>query len=80
MNRLNNLVYVQFNVKLMNKQKREKKRNIDVLLASDDTNAQGQIVDGGDDEVGEPSMSSLEKWLVKHPKQIICFNLEEILG
>ena len=38
----------------MNKQKREKKRNVDVLLASDASNAHGWIVDGGDDEEVEP--------------------------
>ncbi|XP_052181388.1 uncharacterized protein LOC127794391 [Diospyros lotus] len=48
-NRLNNLVFVQFNAKLMNKQKREKERNVDVLLASDASNAQGWIVDGEDE-------------------------------
>ncbi|XP_052188242.1 uncharacterized protein LOC127798722 [Diospyros lotus] len=53
-NRLNNLVYVQFNAKLMNKHKREKERNVDVLLASDASNAQGWIVDGEDDEEVEP--------------------------
>ena len=38
----------------MNKQKREKGRNVDVLLASDASNAQGWIVEGGDDEEIEP--------------------------
>ncbi|XP_052182093.1 uncharacterized protein LOC127794867 [Diospyros lotus] len=52
--RLNNLVYVQFNAKLMNKQKREKERNVDVLLSSDASNAQGWIVEGGDDEEIDP--------------------------
>ncbi|KAI8522344.1 hypothetical protein RHMOL_RhmolUnG0001900 [Rhododendron molle] len=47
--RLNNLVYVQFNVKLVNKKRRVKER--DVLLASEATNAQGWIVEGGDEEV-----------------------------
>ncbi|XP_052185601.1 uncharacterized protein LOC127797104 [Diospyros lotus] len=55
-NRLNNLVFVQFNAKLMNKQKREKERNVDVLLASDASNAQGWIVNGEDDEEIEPGM------------------------
>ncbi|KAL5851461.1 hypothetical protein ACOSQ3_006579 [Xanthoceras sorbifolium] len=53
--RLNNLVFVQFNSKLMNKRKRlmDKKANIDVLLASngDASNAQGWMVDDGDEEV-----------------------------
>lgn len=34
----------------MNKKKREKERNVDVLLARDASNAQGWIVDGGDDD------------------------------
>jgi len=38
----------------MNKQKREKEMNVDVLLASDASNAQGWIVEGGDDEEIEP--------------------------
>ena len=32
----------------MNKQKKEKEMNVDVLLASDASNAQGWIVNGGD--------------------------------
>ena len=55
MHRLNNLVYVQFNAELINKQKREKERNVDVLLASDANNAQEWIVEGGDDKEIEPS-------------------------
>ncbi|XP_042453930.1 uncharacterized protein LOC122038311 [Zingiber officinale] len=50
-NRLNNLVFVQFNAKLMNKKNREKERNIEVLLASDASSRQDWIVDGADDEV-----------------------------
>lgn len=38
----------------MNKQKREKERNVDVLLASDASNAQGWIVDGEDDDEVDP--------------------------
>ncbi|KAK2655644.1 hypothetical protein Ddye_008696 [Dipteronia dyeriana] len=53
--RLNNLVYVQFNSKLIHKYTRlmNKEVNIDVLLASDGdaSNAQGWIVDDGDEEV-----------------------------
>ncbi|XP_042429438.1 uncharacterized protein LOC122016267 [Zingiber officinale] len=49
--RLNNLVFVQFNAKLMNKKNREKERNIEVLLANDASSAQDWIVDGADDEV-----------------------------
>ncbi|KAL5801791.1 hypothetical protein ACOSQ3_033423 [Xanthoceras sorbifolium] len=54
-NRLNNLVYVQFNAKLRNKQKRAKEKDVDVILAKDAeaTNAKEWIVEkgGGDDEV-----------------------------
>ena len=42
-------MYVQFNAKLVNKKRRVKER--DVLLASEATNAQGWIVEGGDEEV-----------------------------
>ncbi|XP_070678439.1 uncharacterized protein [Malus domestica] len=33
--RLNNLVYVQFNARIMNKKKREKEKKVDILLASE---------------------------------------------
>ncbi|XP_042466311.1 uncharacterized protein LOC122048862 [Zingiber officinale] len=49
--RLNNLVFVQFNAKLMNKKNKEKERKIEVLLASDASSTQDWIVDGVDDEV-----------------------------
>ncbi|KAL5844816.1 hypothetical protein ACOSQ4_010774 [Xanthoceras sorbifolium] len=52
-NRLNNLVYVQFNGKLRNKQKRAKEKDVDVILVKDAeaTNAQEWIVeDGGSDD------------------------------
>ncbi|XP_075506542.1 uncharacterized protein LOC142543269 isoform X2 [Primulina tabacum] len=52
--RLNNLVFVQFNARLFNKQKREKERNVDVLLQKDASNAQGWIVDGGEENEVEP--------------------------
>ncbi|XP_004306187.1 PREDICTED: uncharacterized protein LOC101313541 [Fragaria vesca subsp. vesca] len=49
--RLNNLVYVQFNARILNKKRREKEKNVDVLIASEANMAQGWIVDGGDDDV-----------------------------
>ncbi|CAN6716044.1 unnamed protein product [Malus baccata var. baccata] len=66
--RLNNLVYVQFNARIMNKKKREKEKKVDILLASEASMAQGWIVEGGDEElefgsgIGETSEvgSSLE--------------------
>lgn len=42
-------MYVQFNAKLVNKKRRVKEK--DVLITSEATNAQGWIVEGGDDEV-----------------------------
>ncbi|KAF7139183.1 hypothetical protein RHSIM_Rhsim07G0175200 [Rhododendron simsii] len=45
-------VYVQFNTKLINKKAR--KKETDVLLASEATHAQGWIVEGGDDDEVEP--------------------------
>ena len=52
---MNNLVFVQFNSKLINKHKRliDKELNINVLLTSDGdtTNTQCWIVDDGDEEV-----------------------------
>ncbi|CAN6685690.1 unnamed protein product [Malus baccata var. baccata] len=66
--RLNNLVYVQFNARIVNKKKREKEKKVDILLASEASMAQGWIVEGGDEElelglgIGETSEvgSSLE--------------------
>ncbi|KAF7152433.1 hypothetical protein RHSIM_Rhsim01G0206800 [Rhododendron simsii] len=45
--RLNNLVYVQFNAKLIN----NKRNGKDVLRTKESTNAQGWLVEGGDEEV-----------------------------
>ncbi|WOG94678.1 hypothetical protein DCAR_0313975 [Daucus carota subsp. sativus] len=47
--RLNNLVYVQFNAKLANK-KSKMKDKFDMLVASDASKAQGWIVEGADDD------------------------------
>ncbi|XP_073053848.1 uncharacterized protein [Primulina eburnea] len=49
--RLNNLVYVQFNAKFINKKRSQEEKGLDVLLASEATMAQGWIVDGGDEGV-----------------------------
>lgn len=54
--RLNNLVYVQFNSRLMNKKKRGMDNNVDVLLANDASKAQDWIIPGlchGEDEMGD---------------------------
>ncbi|CAI9279836.1 unnamed protein product [Lactuca saligna] len=51
--KMNNLVYVQFNANLMEKNKKRKERNMEVLLANDSHTAQEWIVDCGDcDEDG----------------------------
>ncbi|KAG5557064.1 hypothetical protein RHGRI_007351 [Rhododendron griersonianum] len=50
--RMSNQVYVQFNAKLINKKARKKEK--DVILASEATYAQGWIVEGGDDAEVEP--------------------------
>lgn len=57
-NRLNSLVYVQFNAKLFNKQRRVKEKNIDVILDDrDERNAEEWFVEtseGDGDSNGEP--------------------------
>ena len=45
------MVYVQFNARILNKKRREKEKNVDVLIASEANMAQGWIVDGGDEDV-----------------------------
>ncbi|CAO2046328.1 unnamed protein product, partial [Urochloa humidicola] len=48
--RLNKLVYIQFNLKLLSKREKIKTKKIaDVLLSSDTTEAQGFLQEGGDD-------------------------------
>ncbi|XP_035819383.1 uncharacterized protein [Zea mays] len=48
--RLNKLVYIQFNNRLMNKREKIKSKKItNVLLSSDTTEAQGFLQEGGDD-------------------------------
>ena len=48
--RLNKLVYIQFNSKLLSKREKIKSNKItDVLLSSDTTEAQGFLQEGGDD-------------------------------
>ncbi|KAK6125570.1 hypothetical protein DH2020_040686 [Rehmannia glutinosa] len=54
--RLNNLVYVQFNSRLLNKRKRGKEKDVDVLLASDASKAQDWIIPrlyDDEDELGD---------------------------
>lgn len=49
---MNNLVYVQFNARLLNKNKRNKER--DVLLADDASTAQAWIVEDVEEEEVDP--------------------------
>ncbi|XP_020888722.1 uncharacterized protein LOC110230372 [Arabidopsis lyrata subsp. lyrata] len=44
--RMNNLVYVQFNLRLMNQKKKQREKNVDILVANHATYAQSLIVDG----------------------------------
>lgn len=57
---MNNLVYVQFNAKLINNKKRRKEKKRDVLLANEATHAQGWIVERGDDGIDPISGLSYE--------------------
>nr|KAJ0217464.1 hypothetical protein LSAT_V11C300106260 [Lactuca sativa] len=57
--KLNNLIYVQFNAKKMEKNQKRKDRNIEVLLANDSLSAQEWIVD-----VDEELM------IIKHPEKV----------
>ena len=52
--RMNNLVYVQFNARLMNKKKKSNK--LETLLASDANKAQSWIAEGCDDDEMENDM------------------------
>lgn len=60
-NLVNNLVFVQFNARLLSKQKKEKDRsessNVDILLSNDSTRAQEWLPEGidddGDDDLGD---------------------------
>ncbi|XP_074334518.1 uncharacterized protein LOC141671954 isoform X2 [Apium graveolens] len=57
--RLHNLIYVQFNAKLLNKKNKKKDNcNRDVLLANDAIMAQGWIVEGGDNDEEVPPDST----------------------
>ncbi|KAL5704074.1 hypothetical protein ACHQM5_022547 [Ranunculus cassubicifolius] len=48
--RLEHLVFVQFNARILNRKNKEKERKLEVLLADDATHVQGWIVEGGDEE------------------------------
>ncbi|KAH6824104.1 hypothetical protein C2S53_004070 [Perilla frutescens var. hirtella] len=55
---VNNLVFVHFNTRLLNKQKKEKDKSgpsnaihLDMLMSNDSSHVQGRVVDGVDDDV-----------------------------
>ena len=53
--RLNQLVFVQYNNRMnAKKMKAKKNQNMDPLLGTEATKAQGWLVEGGDEEDGEP--------------------------
>lgn len=60
MERLNTLVYVQFNAKLINKKKKQVTN--DVLHSSEPTHAQGWVVEGGDDDEDDSGPYSGLTW------------------
>ncbi|KAI3799127.1 hypothetical protein L1987_34417 [Smallanthus sonchifolius] len=55
--KLNDLVFVQFNANLMEKNKKRKLRNHEVLVDKDGSGAKEWIVDGLDDEEVEPGLT-----------------------
>ncbi|CAO2210623.1 unnamed protein product [Urochloa humidicola] len=58
--RLNQLVFVQYNVKMNGKkQKAKKNKKMDPLVATDATHAQGWMVDGGDDDTDVEPVAGL---------------------
>ncbi|KAL7592759.1 hypothetical protein Lser_V15G33003 [Lactuca serriola] len=73
-NRLNNLVYVQFNVNLMEKNKKRKDTTLEVLLANDSHSDQEWIIDGDDgdgDEVDPESvMEAIDEALETNDNQV----------
>ncbi|CAI9265748.1 unnamed protein product [Lactuca saligna] len=73
-NRLKNLVYVQFNANLMEKNKKTKGRTLEVLLANDSHAAQEWMIDGDDgdgDEVDPESvMEAIDEALGTNNNQV----------
>ena len=53
---MNNLVYVQFNARLMNKKKKSNK--LETLVSSDASNAQSWIFEGCDDNENNDEMEN----------------------
>lgn len=58
--RLNNLVYIHFNAKNINKKEREEEDGLDVLVGNEASMAQGWIAEGGDEEVQLDSIMDVE--------------------
>jgi hypothetical protein len=64
--RLNQLVFVQYNVKMNGKKQKAKKNNkMDPLVAADATHAQGWMVEGGDDEIDVEPVAGLTSKLIE---------------
>nr|KAJ0214895.1 hypothetical protein LSAT_V11C300151660 [Lactuca sativa] len=61
--KLNNLVYVQFNANLMEKNKKRKDRNMEVLLSNHSLSAQEWIVDCDDCDVDEVDPKTVDEAL-----------------
>ncbi|CAH1419480.1 unnamed protein product [Lactuca virosa] len=67
--KLNNLVYVQFDANLMEKNKRRKDRNMEVLLANHSFSAQEWIVDCDDCDVDEVDPKTVDEALATDVSQ-----------
>ncbi|CAH1417090.1 unnamed protein product [Lactuca virosa] len=67
--KLNNLVYVQFNANLMEKNKKRKDRNMEVLLSNHSLFAQEWIVDCDDCDVDEVDPKTVDEALETNVSQ-----------
>nr|KAJ0186945.1 hypothetical protein LSAT_V11C900459240 [Lactuca sativa] len=67
--KLNNLVYVQFNANLMEKNKRRKDRNMEVLLSNHSLSTQEWIVDCDDCDIDEVDPKTVYEALVTDVSQ-----------
>ncbi|CAH1451464.1 unnamed protein product [Lactuca virosa] len=67
--KLNNLVYVQFNANLMEKNKKRKDRNMEVLLANNSLSAQEWIVDYDECDVDEVDPKTVDEALATDVSQ-----------
>ncbi|XP_024195943.1 uncharacterized protein LOC112199118 [Rosa chinensis] len=80
--RLNNLVYVQFNAKIINKKRRMKEKNVDVLLAYVDSDLTSEVVGEGlglgvDSSLEHRRSSRIQEIRELHEKDFVSDEEEE---